>query len=58
MLRDQLDQAHLTNQQLTDDLRRNTTELQKLREDFTQKTRDWQQEERVCWMKIIPSYFF
>ncbi|CAF3320875.1 unnamed protein product [Rotaria socialis] len=47
MLRDQLDQAHLTNQQLTDDLRRNTNELQKLREEFTQKTRDWQQEERI-----------
>ncbi|CAF4083580.1 unnamed protein product [Rotaria magnacalcarata] len=47
MLRGQLDQAHLTNQQLTDDLRRNTIELQKLREDFTQKARDWQQEERI-----------
>jgi hypothetical protein len=47
ILREQLDQAHLANQQLTDDLRRNTTELQQLRGDLTQKTRDWQEEERV-----------
>ncbi|CAF4826729.1 unnamed protein product [Rotaria sp. Silwood1] len=47
ILREQLDQAHLTNQQLNEDLRRTTSELQKLREDFTQKTRDWKQEERV-----------
>ncbi|CAF1412135.1 unnamed protein product [Rotaria sp. Silwood1] len=37
ILREQLDQAHLTNQQLNEDLRRTTSELQKLREDFTQK---------------------
>ncbi|CAF4135726.1 unnamed protein product, partial [Rotaria sp. Silwood2] len=47
MLREQLDQAHLTNQQLSEELRRTTTELQKLREDFTQKAHDWKQEERV-----------
>lgn len=47
MLRDQLDQAHLTNQQLSDDLRRTTTELQKIREDYTQRARDWKDEERV-----------
>lgn len=47
MLRDQLDQAHLANQQLTEDLRRTTVELQQIREDYTQKTRDWKEEERV-----------
>ncbi|CAF1515640.1 unnamed protein product [Rotaria sordida] len=47
MLREQLDQAHLTNQQLNDDLRRTIVELQKLRENFTQQTHDWKQEERV-----------
>lgn len=47
MLRDQLDRAHLANQQLTDDLRRSTAELQQLREDHTKKIRDWKEEERV-----------
>lgn len=47
MLRDQLDRAHLANQQLTDDLRRTTAELQQLREDHTKTTRDWKEEERV-----------
>ena len=47
MLREQLDQAHLANQQLTDELRRTTNELQKIRDDYTQKTRDWKEEERV-----------
>jgi rootletin len=47
MLREQLDQAHLANQQLTEDLRRTTTELQQIRNDFTQKSRDWKEEERV-----------
>ena len=47
MLRDQLDRAHLANQQLTDDLRRTTAELQQTREDYTKKTRDWKEEERV-----------
>jgi hypothetical protein len=47
MLRDQLDQAHLANQQLTENLRRTTGELQQLREDYTQKSRDWKEEERV-----------
>jgi hypothetical protein len=48
ILREQLDQAHLVNQQLTDDLRRMTTELQQVREELTKKTRDWKEEERVC----------
>lgn len=53
MLRDQLDQAHLANQKLTDDLRRSTTELQQLRESFTQKARDWKEEERVEFDKFL-----
>ncbi len=48
ILREQLDQAHLVNQQLTDDLRRLTNEFQKVREELTKKTRDWKEEERVC----------
>jgi hypothetical protein len=51
MLRDQLDQAHLANQQLTDNLRRTTAELQQLREDYTQKSRDWKEEERVRFLE-------
>ena len=43
----ELDQAHLVNQQLTDDLRRLTGELQQVREELTKKTRDWKEEERV-----------
>ncbi|CAF4163203.1 unnamed protein product, partial [Rotaria sp. Silwood2] len=47
MLREQLDQAHLANQQLSGDLRHLTNELQQVREELTQKTRDWKQEERI-----------
>jgi DNA anti-recombination protein RmuC len=47
MLRDQLDQAHAINQKLTEDLRRSATELQQVRDDFTQKARHWKEEERV-----------
>ena len=57
MLRDQLDQAHLANQQLTDNLRRATAELQQLREDYTQKTRDWKEEERVRLLENIENAF-
>jgi hypothetical protein len=57
MLREQLDQAHLANQQLTDDLRRTNAELQSVREDFTQKTRNWKEEERVS-LKKKTSFFF
>ncbi len=53
MLREQLDQAHLANQQLTEDLRRATTELQQIRNDFTQKSRDWKEEERVEFLEIF-----
>ncbi|CAF3848033.1 unnamed protein product [Rotaria sordida] len=47
MLREQLDQAHLVNQQLSGDLRRLTNELQQVREDLTKKTRNWKEEERM-----------
>jgi len=53
VLRDQLDQAHLANQQLTEDLRRTTNELRQMREDLTRKTRDWSEEERVCFHKYF-----
>ncbi len=53
MLREQLDQAHLANQQLTEDLHRATTELQQIRNDFTQKSRDWKEEERVEFLEIF-----
>ena len=47
LFREQLDQAHLANQQLTDDLRRSTTELQQVRDELVKKTKDWKEEERV-----------
>jgi len=47
ILREQLDQAHLSNQKLTEDLRRLTAELQQVREELTKKTKDWKEEERV-----------
>ncbi|CAF0875908.1 unnamed protein product [Adineta steineri] len=47
VLRDQIDQAHLANQQLTEDLRRTTAELKQIRDEFNQKSRDWKEEERV-----------
>ncbi len=47
ILRQQLDQAHLANQQLSEDLRRTSNELKQLRDDYTQKIRDWKEEERV-----------
>jgi len=53
MLREQLDQAHLANQQLTEDLRRTTSELQQIRNDFTQKSRDWKEEERVEFLRNL-----
>jgi hypothetical protein len=55
MLREQLDQAHLANQQLTDDLRRLNAELQNVREDFTQKTRGWKEEERASFREEVLS---
>jgi hypothetical protein len=57
MLREQLDQAHLANQQLTEDLRRATIEIQQTREDFTQKSRNWKEEERVRLAKKILFLF-
>lgn len=47
LLRDQLDQSRSANQRLTDDLQRLNNELQHVREEFTKKTRDWKEEERV-----------
>ncbi len=47
ILRDQIDQAHLTNQKLTEDLRRLTIELQQVRDELTKKTKNWKEEERV-----------
>lgn len=52
MLREQLDQAHLANQQLTADVRRLNTELQQVREEFTKTTRSWKEEERVRFFYI------
>ncbi|CAF4924426.1 unnamed protein product, partial [Rotaria magnacalcarata] len=46
MLREQLDQAHLANQQLMGDVRRLNNELQQVREEFVSKTRDWKEETR------------
>jgi hypothetical protein len=56
ILREQLDQAHLVNQKLTEDLRRLTTELQQVREELTKKTRDWKEGERVS--SSIVYFFF
>jgi len=47
LLREQLDQAHLANQKLTDDLRRSTSELQQVRDELTKKTLNLKEEERV-----------
>ena len=47
VLREQLDQAHLANQKLSEDVRRLTGELQQVRDDLTKRTRDWKEEERV-----------
>ncbi len=55
ILREQLDQAHLANQQLTEDIRRLATELQQVREELTIKTRDYKEEERVSSMN---EFFF
>ena len=55
ILREQLDQAHLANQQLTEDVRRLATELQQVREELTIKTRDYKEEERVS---SINDFFF
>ena len=47
ILRTQLDQAHQTNQKLTEDVRRLNNELQKVHDDLNAKTREWKEEERV-----------
>ena len=47
ILRDQLDQAHVINQKLSDDLKRSTNELQQVRDEFNQRSREWKEEERV-----------
>ena len=52
ILREQIDHAHLVNQQLTDDLCRVSSELQQVRDEFTKKTRDWQEEERVWSLNV------
>jgi hypothetical protein len=57
ILREQLDQAHLVNQQLTEDLRRITHEFQQVRDDLSKKTRDWKEEERVSSKRNIYLYF-
>jgi uncharacterized phage infection (PIP) family protein YhgE len=47
ILREQIDQARLTNQKLTEDLRRLTTELQQVRDELAKKAKNWKEEERV-----------
>ena len=48
LLRRQIDEAHLVNQKLAEDFRRISSELQQVRDELTKKTRNWQEEERVC----------
>ena len=48
LLREQLDQAHLANRQLSDDVRHLTKELQQVREELAKKKHDFKEETRVC----------
>ena len=47
MLREQLDQATLANQQLTQDVTRLTGDLSKAREEIETREAEWREEEKV-----------
>lgn len=47
MLREQLEQAGLANEALSQDIRRLTTDWTKAREELEQKESDWRREEEV-----------
>lgn len=55
VLRDQIDQAHLANERLNDELRRTTAELKQVRDEYTHKARDWKEEERVLPAGLDPT---
>ena len=60
MLREQLEQAGLANEALSQDIRRLTTDWTKAREELDQKETDWRREEEVgkCKCVIIVSAGF
>ncbi|CAF0997556.1 unnamed protein product [Adineta ricciae] len=47
LLREQLDQAHLANRQLSDDVRHLTKELQQVREELAKRKHDFKEETRA-----------
>lgn len=47
MLREQLEQAGLANQSLSEDIRRLTADWTKAREELEQRESDWRKEEEV-----------
>ena len=49
MLREQLEQAGLANEALSQDIRRLTADWTKAREELDQKETDWRREEEVGW---------
>ena len=53
MLREQLDQATLANQQLTQDATRLTGDLGKAREEIESRESEWREEEKV---KKMPNF--
>lgn len=52
MLREQLEQAGIANEALSQDIRRLTTDWTKAREELEQKESDWRREEEV-----VEGYF-
>lgn len=47
-LRDQLEEAHQTNEALTNDLQKLTTDWEQMREEMICKEEEWKEEEQVC----------
>lgn len=48
MLREQLDQATVANQSLTNDIQKLTQDWQRAREELEAKEAEWRDEEQVC----------
>lgn len=47
-LREQLEEAHQTNEALTNDLQKLTNDWEQMREEMLCKEEEWKEEEQVC----------
>lgn len=57
MLREQLEQAGLANEALSQDIRRLTVDWTRAREELDQKESDWRREEEVRGLNRFEKYY-